>query len=386
MTVTLRPSIFDLAPIEEGGVIARDGFTYQDHIAARWCLRMLNTPDIVEVWCESQDDITVIWSIDGETKVEFVQVKSNDSVPVWTVTSLCKREKTAASPNGHGTSILERSLSYDRCAEPCRFRLATLRDVGNELRVLKYPVDSPERKPESAAFSRLITKVEEKVKEFHSPNGRDFQYWLENTIWEVQGAQDDIRRSNLFELMIFINGVGDYIDTDQLETYIYEPLLKLVRDAAEARYAINRAKKRILKSELSQWIRTLIKKVVFGSSATSGKKMQDKMERANIAEDLIASAHDLRRRYRQEALQPKYLEPTDHELLQGEIDSLLLRLRAKLDAGEINDSGASFHNRCLEELEKLRGSTRFANIPPAFVVNGYMYYIADRCRHRFVRL
>jgi hypothetical protein len=34
-------SIFELAPLEEGGPIARGGFDYQDHVAAAFCLEML---------------------------------------------------------------------------------------------------------------------------------------------------------------------------------------------------------------------------------------------------------------------------------------------------------------------------------------------------------
>jgi hypothetical protein len=47
------PSIYELAPFEQGGPIARTGFLYQDHIAARFCIEMLRNPNLLEVWCES---------------------------------------------------------------------------------------------------------------------------------------------------------------------------------------------------------------------------------------------------------------------------------------------------------------------------------------------
>lgn len=58
------PSIFDLVPLEHGGPIARAGFLYQDHIAAKYCVEMLRDPALEEVWCETLDDITLLRRID----------------------------------------------------------------------------------------------------------------------------------------------------------------------------------------------------------------------------------------------------------------------------------------------------------------------------------
>ncbi|WP_439370882.1 dsDNA nuclease domain-containing protein [Bradyrhizobium sp. DASA03120] len=54
------PSIFDLVPLEHGGPIARAGFLYQDHVAAKYCIEMLLDPALEQVWCETLDDITLI--------------------------------------------------------------------------------------------------------------------------------------------------------------------------------------------------------------------------------------------------------------------------------------------------------------------------------------
>lgn len=386
MTLTSRPSIYDLAPLEEGGVIARDGFTYQDHVATWLCLRMLNTPDIAEVWCESQDDVTLIWSIDSQIKVEFVQVKSNESDQLWSVANLCKREKTPTSPNGLGTSILERSLAYDRCAETSCFRIITMRDTNADLKLLKYPVGSPDRVPGNTVYARLAAKVEAKVAGFLSENGRDFRYWLDNTTWEVYGTKDDVKKSCIIELLSYLGGVGEYFDPEQVEQKIYEPLLKKVREAAETRHAIDRFKKRIQKAHLVQWLANLLQEIAFSSAPMSVRKMQEKMERAEIPSDAIATAHEMRRRYRQESLNPKFLEPADYDLLQGEIDAALHQLRSKLDAKEIDESVVEFHNRCLSIIQSICTSTRFPNPPPLFFAQGYMYYIVGRCRHRFIRL
>src|SRR4051794_25192694 len=66
------PSIFDVAPLETGGVEARAGLVFQDHVAARYCLLMLESDDLKQVWCEAQDDITLIREDSSDVLVEFV--------------------------------------------------------------------------------------------------------------------------------------------------------------------------------------------------------------------------------------------------------------------------------------------------------------------------
>ena len=39
---------------------------------------MLADPRLKEVWCEAEDDITLIWDRDGADAVELVQVKSDN--------------------------------------------------------------------------------------------------------------------------------------------------------------------------------------------------------------------------------------------------------------------------------------------------------------------
>jgi hypothetical protein len=96
------PSIHDLPPLEQGGPIARAGFLYQDHIGARFCIEMLRNTKLAAVWCETLDDITLIWTDCGEATAEFVQVKSNDLGQMWSVALLC---------DGGKASIVARSLA-----------------------------------------------------------------------------------------------------------------------------------------------------------------------------------------------------------------------------------------------------------------------------------
>jgi hypothetical protein len=117
--------IRSLPPMNNGGSIACSGFCFQDHVAVGFWLDLISTPDLLEIRCETQDDITLIWqAIDGE-EVEFIQVKGSEFNHLWTLAELCKREKAPSNPDGFGTSIVERSLAHDRCAENCRFRMIT---------------------------------------------------------------------------------------------------------------------------------------------------------------------------------------------------------------------------------------------------------------------
>jgi len=46
--------------LERGGVEARKGFELQDHVAVGFLIDLLTTPGLLEVWCETHDDITLI--------------------------------------------------------------------------------------------------------------------------------------------------------------------------------------------------------------------------------------------------------------------------------------------------------------------------------------
>ena len=75
------PSIHSLPPLERGGVEARIGFAIQDHVAASYLIHLLEEPTLLEVWCETHDDITLIRQGQATQEVEFVQVKRPSTRP-----------------------------------------------------------------------------------------------------------------------------------------------------------------------------------------------------------------------------------------------------------------------------------------------------------------
>jgi hypothetical protein len=51
------PSADDACPHEQGGPIARIGFSYQDEIAVSFLLEMLQSPALLKVHCETQSGL-----------------------------------------------------------------------------------------------------------------------------------------------------------------------------------------------------------------------------------------------------------------------------------------------------------------------------------------
>ena len=96
------PSIFDLDPLEHGGEDARQGFGFQDHVAAGLCIDMMLDDSIKEIWCETHDDITLLFEIYStkELRVEFIQVKAHELDQLWSVAKITARE-----PVGSGKAL-----------------------------------------------------------------------------------------------------------------------------------------------------------------------------------------------------------------------------------------------------------------------------------------
>jgi hypothetical protein len=372
-------SIRDQSPLETGGTIARKGFIFQDHVAANFCLALVLDPDLKEVWCETQDDITLIWS-NGQTEVgEFVQVKSNELAKLWSVADLCRRDGAPANER-IGSSILEKSLANDRHREESLFRIVTLRSVNNELKILTYPKDSPARAPETDGMAALRAQIEDRLGGCCSPKKNGPPYWLRNVLWEVTGSETATKHANIVALRKVAESFGAILLSDQVEE-LYLKILKRAQDAACADWNVDRSRKKFVRSAFCDWIREAIQVVAHPASAGIGKRMRDKMRDAGLPEDYIKSAHVARRAYRRFLLHPTYQKSADLSQLESEIVSKLHHLRSQLDAGKLTNQGIQFHALCLSALEDIRANSS-SEIPLSFF-QGCMYNVTDRCLHRF---
>lgn len=375
MTNELK-SIRVLKPLNKGGVIARSGFTFQDHVAVSFCLEMASNPDIAEVWCETHDDITLIRRKDGVEVVEFIQVKDLDIDQLWTVAKLCERDGSK-----EGTSIFERSFGEDRCLEASLFRIVTSLGVKNELEILTLPFLSPERLENLPRQQTLATQIENKVGKITSPKGNSVNYWVENSLWQNEHTSEAVQNKNYHLLNKLLSNMGYDIPGDQLEKNIYPQLLLIVRTAAEIDPDLDLENKRLRRNNFLDQIKNIIEDLLRSRKVMAGEKIIEKMEKAGIG-DYIETALELRRLYRKERLDPQYLELTDFDLIDGEILTCLQGLRLRMDSGEI-DSGREFYSICLNNLEALRKSINTKGMTPSFYFHGCMYDITDRCWHRY---
>ncbi len=378
-----RSSIHNIKPIERGGTISRGGFIYQDHIAVNFLLEMISDRSLEEVWCETHDDITLIWHGENGQEVEFVQVKNISLNTFWSVAKLCKREKTNDNQDGDGSSLLEKSFAQDRCAEPCRFRIVTSLPTSAPLKTLTLPLASPNRDSSSDEFSKLIGEVQKKVNGLTSPNNHDVIYWLKNTKWQVE-SEDDVIIKNKAKLMSLIMNKGIHLSGEVVETKIYPEILNKVQIAAASPWEVDDKAKKIRREEFLDWLDNLLKDAQYPLSVGAGEKLREKMEKAKIANDYILTAQEERRQFRRERLNPKYLDLTDLDLIEGEVLSELKGLRLRLDSNEFAE-GTLFLKVCQDKLRDLQVTLQAKSKPPLFYLDGCMYDITDRCAHRYHR-
>ena len=379
-------SIHELPPIETGGIDARKGFSFQDHIAACFLLEMFENKGLDQVWCETQDDITLIWNANGNERVEFVQAKSNDLNQLWSVAELCKKAKKDTNEPKSSHSILERSLQYDRCKETCCFRIVTTVGPNKDLSVLKLPIESSVRYHNSKKIDALKKEIRKKLPGIKSPNGNSTDYWVDNTNWDARHDISAVSNDNFLNIHSISEMIGEFLARDQIEE-LYAKLLAMVKAAAEADW-VHVETKKIHRSKFIQWFTQMIHMAAHPGQIKAGANLKRKMDLADLGNE-VQTAANLRRRYRESILQPQYISPPDRALVEGEIEAVLHKLRSDLDTQAILDNGPLFHSRCLTEISKIRSELEKSNViervPLEHLMIGFMYNLTDRCPHRFTK-
>src|SRR5580658_5295552 len=149
-------SVDDVAPVEEGGPIARSGFNYQDELGVGFLLDMVEDSGIVKIHFETHDDIVLVRLAGSTTVAEFIQVKGGQINRLWSVADLCARDK------GEGSSILEKSLARDEHREESRFRIVTSRAIKNELKPLSFPPGAPGRQADNPGMVALLKALQKR--------------------------------------------------------------------------------------------------------------------------------------------------------------------------------------------------------------------------------
>ena len=380
-TAMVFPSVNDVKPLEEGGPIARAGFTYQDHIAVGFLIEMLGNPSLQKVHCETHDDILLVWEESGlDTQLaEFVQVKANKLDKLWSIANLCARKKKDSA----GTSIYEISLSHDRHCEKSCFRIVTLRPVVSDLKMLTFHLGAPGREVDGEMFNALNKEIDKRCPGVKSPKGNGSTYWLKNCFWDERHSEDAVRKENFIRLFKLSVTEGFPLLPEHAQIVLDDLLVK-AKAAGDARWEPDRDKKIFTREVLLDWWLKRLHEITEGSSASSGGKLREKMVSANIP-DLIELAVELRRDYAATMRTSRYMEPEEIKRLQGQVKSEVASLRARNVAGQINLNSKEFHSLCLERMDALNAAQSKLSDDRSAFLKGCMYDIVDRCLHRFDR-
>ncbi|MBU4278196.1 MAG: DUF4297 domain-containing protein [Proteobacteria bacterium] len=375
------PSVREVAPDEEGGPLARQGLNYQDEIATGFLITMLEETSIIEVHCETHDDITVIHQIDntGLQHTEFVQVKAHHENKLWSVADLCKRINRIP-----GTSILEKSFSHDKFIHQSQFRIVTLFPVNAELRVLTFPKNGPGRETDGADLNALKKNVAKRLPDIKSPRGNTIDYWLETCVWEVRESERAVQANNLIRLIKLSHDAGHVLLYEQAEL-VLKDIRSMVRKAGAARWVPDRDKKIFRREDFVEWWLKRNQDILDGASAPSGGKLRKKMEHANIPSHLINLAVDLRREYASEVRKPLYMASDQKKLLQRRVEAELMDLGSRYLTGKLEDDPSCFHDRCIQKMKSLNEERPDNTENQLSFLEGCMYDIVDRCFFRFDR-
>jgi len=375
-------SIHDLTPMEQGGVVAREGLAYQDDVAVSFFLRMLLDDRIAEVWCEVEDDITLIWSTGTSQRVEFIQVKSDEHT--WTIHAICHRTPGKVD-KGRPASLLERSLSHDRCTESCSFRVVTSWPLDPPLGLLREPLGSVKRDGQDAEFSKLVNAIVAKAQAenaYRSPNGHGPEFWVRSLVWEQAGRPDDVGNTNHRSIDSYLAPNWPYLSIDIRDELCGKLQLRAF-EAAKAAFRPDPGKKKVLRGALARDIDEQIGSAASAPSTAPEKALEDRLRDAAVCEDLILGALELRRRYLQRRRSAAFLALRDRDALETKVLSRLHQVYIRWNAGEFPDDPPQFLARCLAVLDDVR--TELPTTVAAEDLYGLMYDITARRQHRFTK-
>ncbi|APG93869.1 hypothetical protein SAMCFNEI73_pC0145 (plasmid) [Sinorhizobium americanum] len=377
------PSIDNVSPKEQGGPIARQGFSYQDEIAVGFMLDMIADAGLVKIHFETHDDLVLVRSKGGdraEATAEFVQVKASEPDKLWSVADICQRKKKDAA----GTSIFETSLARDEHEEIATFRLVTLRPVVSDLAPLTYTFGLEGRDPKCDAMKALEKALNDKFPGLRSAKENDCGYWLESCFWDVRHDLNTVKKANRLRLFTLAEEAGQPLLLEQIEVLLTE-LRGWVKAAGDAKWIPDKSKKIVARVDAIAWWRQSLARLAHAADAASGGTLVEKMRGARLPQELIAMAVELRLSYAAKVRTATYMEPDLSEALQEQVKSTTQSLSADLAAGLLDLNGPQFHARCLTEMNKINAARANGTKDHAAFLKGCLYDIADRCLLRFDR-
>jgi hypothetical protein len=245
--MNINPLVDPYAASDAGGVKARQGFTFQDHIAASFLLDLLSDPALLQVECETGDDIALRWDRNGTGVSEYIQVKITDGDSNWNLTEICARTAKRV-----GTSLVETSLGTDKFPSDALFRFVTIRGVNHTLQPLTIPRDRRFEPHVVDALTKLGTQVSNQLRRVTSPNGKTLPDWVQACLWEVPGGKHAVQQKNINRIHRLFESKGEAIFPSAAEK-IYEGLVTIARNAGDESMVDHPTKKVIPKLAMTDW-------------------------------------------------------------------------------------------------------------------------------------
>ena len=243
---------------DAGGVAARIGFKYQDHVAASFVLEMIGDRRILQIECETSDDIARIISLSGSLVPEYVQVKTTDKDTKWTITEVASR-----SNKNTASSLVEKSLLADSTVLTLEFRIVTRRSVNASLLALIDPVD---KRDAAGDIAILAAKLKKKHPKTISAEGHDLEYWARNAVWDARFGLDLVETQNLQLISRLAEEFGTNPSHSEARR-IYRDLLRIVDGAASASRR-DQSQKIITREAASNWWNDQLSTVQATAAAT----------------------------------------------------------------------------------------------------------------------
>lgn len=231
------------AASNSGPVASRQGYRYQDHVAAGYVLEMIGDPHLLRVECETKDDIVIYRSINGENVPEFVQVKTTEKDSKWSF-----KEATDRDHIGRPTSLAEKSLLCAAQHRNAIFRIVSRRGIAKALLPLSLPRDD---RQDDESLEALANKFRRKWNTL-SASGLNLKYWALNALWEVAGEVSAILAENECDLARLADMHGANPVQQHVKS-IYDDLLKWVAKAADASHTKSEKAKIITRDAALTW-------------------------------------------------------------------------------------------------------------------------------------
>lgn len=375
------PSVDVAKPLEEGGPIARKGFNYQDEIAVSFLLDMMEDHFVIKIHCETHDDILIVRSTDDPNRrcAEYVQVKASAPDQLWTVATLCKRKD-----GKQGTSIFEKSLAHDKHKEESRFRVVTLRQVSDELKILTHPIGSIGREPGCEALSTLKAAIDGKHPKLLSPKGNDATFWLDGSYWDERFSESAVRDRNCLRVFQISSAEGSTLLPEAIDVLL-DDMRAWVKRAGGASWQPDRDKKIITREQLRAWWDERVAELTSAGGASGGKLVR-KMKAASLPQDVINLAVTMRRQYAKDLRTPRYSHADDTQDLLSRVSAEALSLRSRYVAGQIDVDPPTFHSMCIDRMDAINHERPEGTPDRSSFLQGCLYDIADRCLLRFERI